>query len=456
MPTDETTSAASAPSPEEEEREEYAAEYDTDLEEDDDKVIIVQGNNRTQVTSILPTGMWVLIIGAFASLSLWGLGQFASILAPAFLAFTLVLTIRPIHRWMVRKGVPKWLSAISSILVLVVVLSGLIGITVIAFLPLPEVIASYQASFTQIINNISRFFTDNEFLASQGYDAASINNLLNQLDLNTIMSAARTLIDQISSMGALLAIIAMSIFFIVIDTLTMDSRSNLVEKANPDLHEALSGFEGRVRQYWLVSTIFGAIVAVFDWIALEAMGIPLALAWALVSFITNYIPNIGFILGLVPPALFGLLEGGWQLMLWVIVAYSLINFIIQSLLQPKFTADAVGLSTTVTFLSLMIWGIVIGPLGALLAVPLTLFFKAVLVDSSKSTRWLDAFLTSEHEVKRKQGAGRYDVTYESPDAWGGLQTVVTKAARGLRRPARKKSKLVTMGKKLRRRGKHRE
>lgn len=449
-PNEENPRAESAPTPE-------IADEAPELHEEnpDDDIIVVQGRNKP-MAPIMPTGMWVLIIGAFASLSLWGLGMFASILAPAFLAFTLVLTIRPIHRWMVRKGVPKWISAVSSILVLVIVLSGLIGLTVIAFLPLPEVIASYQDSFTQIVNNISQFFEESQFLVEQGYDASSVDNLLNQLDLNTIMSAARALIDQISSMGALLAIIAMSIFFIVIDTMSMESRSSLVEKANPELHEALSGFEGRVRQYWLVSSIFGAIVAVFDWIALQAMGIPLALAWALVSFITNYIPNIGFILGLVPPALFGLLEGGWQLMAWVIIAYSLINFIIQSLLQPKFTADAVGLSATVTFLSLMVWGIVIGPLGALLAVPLTLFFKAVLIDSSKSTRWLDAFMTSEHEVKRKQGAGRYDVTYESPDAWGGLQTVVTRAARGLRRPTARESKLVTMGKKLRRRGKHRE
>ncbi len=182
---------------------------------------------------------------------------------------------------------------------------------------------------------VSDFFEQSEFLQWQGYDPSSINNLLNQLDLNTIMTTARTLIDQVSGIGGLVLVIALSIFFIVVDTLSMEYRSLLVERSHPHLHEALSGFEGRVRQYWLVSTIFGAIVAVLDWIALQALGIPLALAWALVSFITNYIPNIGFVLGVIPPALFGLLEGGWQLMLWVVVAYSLINFIMQSLIQPK-------------------------------------------------------------------------------------------------------------------------
>lgn len=417
-----------------------------------DSIVVMSRGQRGTV----PTGVWILLAGALASLGLWGLGQFAAILAPAFLALTLVLTIRPIHRWMVKKGVPKWISAIASIFVLVIALSSIIGLTVLAFLPLPEVIGSYQASFTRTINNISRFFEDSEFLQEQGYDASNIDNLLNQLDLNTIMTTVRTLIEQISGFSGLVLVIALSIFFIVIDTVSMESRSTIVERANPELHEALSGFEGRVRQYWVVSTIFGAIVALFDWIALQAMGIPLALAWALVAFITNYIPNIGFILGVVPPALIGLLEGGWQLMLWVIIAYSLINFVIQSLIQPKFTADAVGLSVTVTFLSLMVWGIVIGPLGALLAVPLTLFFKAVLIDSSKTTRWIDAFLISEGESRRKLESGSYDVTYESPDMFGGIPTAVIRAAQGLKRPSSRRVKKVKRAKRLRTRAKRKE
>lgn len=417
-----------------------------------DSIVVMSRGQRGAV----PTGVWILLAGALASLGLWGLGQFAAILAPAFLALTLVLTIRPIHRWMVKKGVPKWISAIASIFVLVIALSSIIGLTVLAFLPLPEVIGSYQASFTRTINNISRFFEDSEFLQEQGYDASNIDNLLNQLDLNTIMTTVRTLIEQISGFSGLVLVIALSIFFIVIDTVSMESRSTIVERANPELHEALSGFEGRVRQYWVVSTIFGAIVALFDWIALQAMGIPLALAWALVAFITNYIPNIGFILGVVPPALIGLLEGGWQLMLWVIIAYSLINFVIQSLIQPKFTADAVGLSVTVTFLSLMVWGIVIGPLGALLAVPLTLFFKAVLIDSSKTTRWIDAFLISEGESRRKLESGSYDVTYESPDMFGGIPTAVIRAAQGLKRPSSRRVKKVKRAKRLRTRAKRKE
>jgi AI-2 transport protein TqsA len=143
--------------------------------------------------------------------------------------------------------------------------------------------------------------------------------------------------------------------------------------------------------------VFGLIVALADVAALYWLDVPLPWLWGLLSFITNYIPNIGFVLGLIPPALLALLQGGVRQAVLVIVAYSVINVMIQSLLQPKFVGDAVGLSVTLTFLSLVFWTFVIGPLGALLAVPLSLFAKALLVDADPDSRWLDPLIAPSRQ-----------------------------------------------------------
>ncbi len=120
---------------------------------------------------------------------------------------------------------------------------------------------------------------------------------------------------------------------------------------------------------------------------------PLPLLWGVLALITNYIPNIGFVLGLIPPALLGLLEGGPKTMLLVIIAYLAINVVVQSFIQPKFLGDAVGLSTTATFLSLIVWAWVLGPLGALLAIPLSLLVRALLIDSDPKSKWTAALLS---------------------------------------------------------------
>ncbi len=96
--------------------------------------------------------------------------------------------------------------------------------------------------------------------------------------------------------------------------------------------------------------------------------------------------------GLVPPAMLALLTGGVRTMVLVVVAYTLINVVIQTVIQPKFVGDSVGLSATVTFVATVFWAWVLGPLGALLAIPMTLLAKAVLVDVDPASSWIDAVI----------------------------------------------------------------
>jgi AI-2 transport protein TqsA len=112
------------------------------------------------------------------------------------------------------------------------------------------------------------------------------------------------------------------------------------------------------------------------------------LLWGLLAFLTNYIPNIGFVIGLIPPAVLALLDSGAAEMVAVIVIYCVINLILQSVIQPKVVGDTVGLSTTLTFLSLVFWAWVLGPVGAILAVPMTLLVRAFLVDADPESRWV--------------------------------------------------------------------
>ena len=169
------------------------------------------------------------------------------------------------------------------------------------------------------------------------------------------------------------------LFFLALDAADFPSR--LAATRHQPVVEALSSFATGTRRYLLVSTIFGFIVGVIDTAALALMGVPAPIVWGVLSFITNYIPNIGFVIGLVPPATLALLSGGPTLMIQVIIVYCVVNFVIQTLIQPKIVGDSVGLAVTITFLSLVFWAWVLGPLGALLAVPLTLLLKALLVES---------------------------------------------------------------------------
>ena len=189
-----------------------------------------------------------------------------------------------------------------------------------------------------------------------------------------------------------------------------------LSKRFPNPVAALDSFARGTRHYMGVSAGFGLVVAVLDGFALQLMGVPGAFVWAVLAFVTNFIPNIGFVIGVIPPALIALLDGGVGLLVAVIVVYSVINFVIQSVIQPRVVGDRVGLSPTLTFLSLVFWTFVIGPLGALLAVPLSLLTRALLVEADPQARWALPLISGKPE---KAGP----VPTEGPPAPSGKEAV---------------------------------
>ena len=196
------------------------------------------------------------------------------------------------------------------------------------------------------------------------------------------------LLGSVTSLVFVLAIV----LFTCIDANTFTTHLGRLRHERPGFVAAMDGFTHGTRRYLLVATVFGLVVAVIDTLMLWGLGVPAPVLWGLLAFITNYIPNIGFIIGLVPPAILALLEGGPSLALTVIVLYSVVNLVIQSIIQPKLVGDAVGLSATLTFLSLIVWAGILGPIGAVMAIPLTLLVKAVLVDVDPRARWIGGLL----------------------------------------------------------------
>lgn len=363
------------------------------------------------------------ILGALAMLTVAGAGLhfIAPVFAPMFLALTLVLAVRPVGQWMIRKGLPSTVSASLEILLLVILVFGMMGVTVLLLTPVPQTLMNYAGNFEAITNSTVSWLSDH------GFGTVDISTFVDRSNFNQAISLAWELVDRLSSIGGLIAILVVAAFFITVDTTTTRRRAALIAEKHGNLGRALSDFERRVRSYWIVSTVFGLIVAVIDGGVLQFMSIPLAWTWAYWAFITNYIPNIGFVLGVMPPMAMALLDQGWQAMVWVLVWYTAINVVIQTFIQPKFTGDAVGLSPTVTFISLALWTLIVGILGSILAVPLTLLFKSILVDADPHTRWLDAFFVSESDLGKRTKKGQYD-----PVRTARKRTNIIKAVRGSR------------------------
>jgi predicted PurR-regulated permease PerM len=136
-----------------------------------------------------------------------------------------------------------------------------------------------------------------------------------------------------------------------------------------------------VRQYLVITALTGLGFSVVAYILMLVVGTDLALVWAVLAFIMNYVPNVGIILSVVPPVILTLLELGWQRALVVLVAFLVLNFVVDNLIKPRFMQSGLDVPPIVGLLSLVVWAYLLGPIGALLALPLTIAIRRVLEDS---------------------------------------------------------------------------
>jgi predicted PurR-regulated permease PerM len=348
-------------------------------------------------------GPVVTLLGLAAGIIvLAGMQLSQSILGPVLLAATIGIAVSPLQHFLERR-MPTWAATTITILVTYIGLTLFVAALAISLLQFAGQIPQYQDDFQTLLDRGEKTLLD------LGVQRDQIDSFVGQLDMQQVFGVLLGLLRSLSAVLSDMAFVLALLFFVLVDASGMSKRLAAVGRIRPVVTERIKDLTVGVRRYLLVTTVFGAIVAAIDVGYLLALGVPLAFLWGLLAFVTGYIPNVGLILGLVPPAVIGLLDGGrfdngLLTALLVIGGYLVINNVLQSGIQPKIIGDALGMSVFVSFLSLVVWSFVLGPIGALLAIPLSLLARAVLMDGDPRHAWLAILASdrppSEDELER--------------------------------------------------------
>jgi AI-2 transport protein TqsA len=365
------------------------------------------------VRPAFPRGLIILLGIAAALVVALGMRQFSNILGPVFLALVLSIAVHPIHRLAARYHLPAWLGMILSLIAVYLIVFGLFAILVIAGIQFASLLQSYGPQFQAFLLQAA------QLLESLGVSQQRLQDFVNDLSPSRLVGVASSLLGGLAGVLSDIFFLIVLLFFTVVDAGDFASKLKHVPVHGQRLAEVFDRFAVGSRQYLAVATIFGAIVAVCDFIALWILDIRYAWLWALLAFSTNYIPNIGFIIGLVPPTIIALLDKDVVTAIIVVVVYCVLNFVIQTIIQPRVVGVTVGLSATLSFLSLIVWATILGASGAFLAIPLSLLVKALLVDVDPEQNWVGVLLSSEKpgdvsDQAQSTESDAMDVATESP------------------------------------------
>ena len=236
-----------------------------------------------------------------------------------------------------------------------------------------------MSDLTGLLQRFNLPFTLSRETIQENFDPSIIMNFVSRVLLN------------FSGVVSNVFVLVLVVIFMLAEAPTMKHKFAMVISSTPHdaakeerhIDRVLQGVIG----YLGIKSITSLLTGVGIFILLEACGVQYAILWATLSFLLNYIPNIGSIIAAIPIIVQALLLNGFGIGFGVAIGVIAINMVVGNIIEPKMMGQRLGLSTLVVFLSLLFWGWLLGTVGMLLSVPLTMALKIALESSPNTAKY---------------------------------------------------------------------
>jgi AI-2 transport protein TqsA len=313
-----------------------------------------------------------LVTLASAMIIVAGMHAAAPLVNIILMAFLLAMSLTPLMEWAIKKGIKPSLAV--TITVTSVVLGGLLLSFVIAgsVSRMIDLLPTYQPQLAEIRDSFVKF------LGGFGIDTASLG-VGGQLEPQRILEMAAGFLSATLGVVSTSLIILLVMVFILIEAAGSIAKGRRGEEVHGIMNRYLL-FGKDVRKYVSIVSLTGLIVAVGNTVLLFVLGVDFPILWGVLSFFFNFVPSLGFLFSVIPPAFLALLVVGWEKALLVLVGFFLINAISENVIKTRFMAKGLDVSLLLVIISLLIWTWALGPMGAILGVPLTLVLNRMYAE----------------------------------------------------------------------------
>ena len=347
-------------------------------------------DNNVKRTAKAPA---VLILASFV-IVVAGMKAASSILVPFFLAVFIAVICAPPLFWLQRKGVPKVL-ALALILVAILVVGLLFGVLIAPSLnDFLKSLPDYQERLSTHIAALVGW------LREKGVNIPEEE--VPRIHPGWVMSLAGGIFSALSSVLTNAFLILLTVVFILLEAADLPKKLRIVLKHPERSLSTIEKFGQSAKRYLVIKTVISATIGLVIWLWLLILGVDYPVLWGTLSFLLNYVPNIGSIIAALPVALLALVQLGVGSALLTVLGFVVVHIVVGNIIEPKLTGKGLSLSTLVVFLSLVFWGWVLGPIGMILSVPMT-SLVTIALESYEETRGLAIMLGSDTEIEWIEG-----------------------------------------------------
>lgn len=309
-------------------------------------------------------GLHILLKLAALVIILAGIHAAADIIVQLLMALFFAIVLNPLVTWFLRRGVKRPVAITIVVVVMMIVLTALFGVLAASFNEFITMLPKYNKELTRKVLQLQDMMP---FLHLH----MSPERMLQRMDSDKMMAFATLLMTGLSNAMASIVLLVMTVVFMLFEVRHLPYKLRFALN-NPQihiagLHRALKGVSHYLALKTLISLWTGAII----WLGLMLLDVQFALMWGVLAFLLNYVPNIGSVISAIPPMIQAFLFNGFYEFMMVGILFLVVHMILGNMVEPRMMGHRLGMSTMVVFLSLLIWGWLLGPVGMLLSVPLT-------------------------------------------------------------------------------------
>lgn len=331
---------------------------------------------------------YFFIVAASVVIVLAGTKMAAVIVVPFLLSLFLATILSPFYLWLKKLGLGELFSLIIIVFFLLLIIGSMVTLVGSSVQDFTQNVPLYEEKLKTDLRDLF------EMLDGWGIHIPR-EDFMNFFQTNSLV---RYIATTLKSLGSLLTNSLMIILTVTFMLMEISQFTNKIKQNSSSGLVQLTEISDKIKHYILLKALTSAATGISIAIILKIFGIHYAVLWGLIAFLLNFIPNIGSILAAVPAVLMAIVQYNPGTALVVMASYLIVNILIGSIIEPRILGRGLGLSTLVVFLSLIFWGWLLGPIGMLLSVPLTIMIKIAL-DTQPNTKWIATLLSSGGDIK---------------------------------------------------------
>jgi len=329
-------------------------------------------------------GTRFLIIAATLVIITEGINQAQSVLVSLLVAIFLAMLGTPPVLWLERKRIPTVVAAllvVTGMMVTLLIAGAIVGASINSFY---SELPVYQA---RLQGQVSGF---RAFLATKGIRGMD-RVLLEFVDPGAVMSLTARLLAGLGSALSNIVLILLTTAFILFEASSFPVKLRAVLGHPRQVFPEFTRFVGDIERYMVIKTLISLATGTLVGAWLAILGVDFPVLWGFLAFLLNYVPNVGSTIAAVPAVLLALVQLGMGRAVMAAAGYMAVNFILDNVIEARLMGRRLDLSTLVVFLSLMFWGSLLGPVGMVLCIPLTMTLKFAC-ENNEGTRWIALLL----------------------------------------------------------------